>query len=90
MQHCLYTYSQIELIIKQHSMRDIIATNLKALRKRQGWSMRTVAAKIFVSAAAYQKYEEKRSEPGIGTLKRIAELYGVTVDEIIKLSEAKT
>lgn len=63
--------------------KETIAENLRALRKINKWSMRHVAGLVFVSPAAYQKYEEKKSEPGIGTLKRLADLYGLTIDELI-------
>lgn len=87
MNHDCYTYNEILAHIKNYALEDIkqrISENLKRLRKGKGWKMRQVAAMIPLSLGAYQKYEEKLAEPSIGTLKRLGEIYGITVDEIIQ------
>jgi transcriptional regulator with XRE-family HTH domain len=64
------------------TIKETIAANLKRLRKEKGWTMRKVAAMVFIRHSAYQKYEEAKSEPSIETLMRLCKIYKTTFEEI--------
>jgi len=57
--------------------------NLQHLRKEAGLSQEEVAGKLFVSRQSVSKWENGAAEPGIESLKALADLYGVTVDELV-------
>ena len=56
---------------------------LKELRKEKGLSQKELAAYLGISNAAYSLYERGDREPNISTLMKIANYYGVTVDELL-------
>lgn len=57
--------------------------NLQRLRKNSGLSQEDVAGKLFVSRQSVSKWENGAAEPGIENLKALAQIYGVTVDELV-------
>lgn len=59
---------------------DIIAENLIKLRKAQGLTQQDFAKVFNYSDKTISKWELGYSSPNIGTLKQIADYYGVTVD----------
>lgn len=58
--------------------------NLIYLRKRHGYSQITLADEIGVSRSVIGAYEEGRSMPPAENLIRLADLFGVTVDAILR------
>ena len=56
---------------------------LKKLRSDRGLSQEELAAKIFVTRTAVSKWETKKGYPSIDSLKLIANLFDVTLDELI-------
>ena len=56
---------------------------LKKLRTGNGLSQEDLAEKIFVTRTAVSKWETKKGYPSIDSLKLIADLFGVTLDELI-------
>ena len=56
---------------------------LKKLRTDRGLSQEELAAKIFVTRTAVSKWETKKGYPSIDSLKLIANLFDVTLDELI-------
>ena len=56
---------------------------LKKLRTDRGLSQEELAAKIFVTRTAVSKWETKNGYPSIDSLKLIANLFDVTLDELI-------
>lgn len=62
----------------------MIAINLKTLRRTKGWPQRKTAYNLELKLSRYQAYEEARSEPNIDALIRIADLYGITVDKLVR------
>lgn len=60
---------------------------LQALRKQKGLTQEELAALLFVSRAAVSKWESARGYPNIDSLKGIAKLFGVTVDELLSGDE---
>ena len=61
----------------------IITAGIKALRKRHGVTQQQLAAAIGVRQCAISSYERGTRRPDILLLKRIADYFGVTVDELI-------
>lgn len=67
-------------IIFMEDYNDIIASNLTKLRKAQGLTQQDFAKIFNYSDKTISKWELGYSSPNIGTLKQIADYYGVTVD----------
>ena len=63
---------------------------LQELRKKRKLTQEEVAERLFVSRTAVSKWESGRGYPSIDSLKRIAELFSVTVDELLSSSELLT
>ena len=60
---------------------------LQKLRKQKGITQEKLAEALYVSRTAVSKWESGRGYPGIDSLKRIAEFYGVTVDVLLSGDE---
>ena len=60
---------------------------LQELRKQKGLTQEQLAAELFVSRTAVSKWESGRGYPGIDSLKAIAKLFSVTVDELLSREE---
>lgn len=58
--------------------------NLIMLRNIHGFSQEEVAEKIEISRQAYAKWESGKTIPDIEKCSKLAELYGVTIDSLIK------
>ena len=63
--------------------RKTIGSFMSALRKSYGFTQQEVADKLNVSNKTVSKWERDESSPDIGLIPVIAELYGVTCDEIL-------
>lgn len=60
---------------------------LQILRKRAGLTQEELADALYVSRAAVSKWESGRGYPNIDSLKAIAKLFSVTVDELLSGEE---
>lgn len=60
---------------------------LQELRKQKGFTQEELAAKLYVSRAAVSKWESGRGYPNIDSLKAIAKVFSVTVDELLSGDE---
>ncbi len=65
-----------------------IGTNISNLRKRQGFTQAMLGEKLNYSDKAVSKWERGESMPDILTLVSIAEVLGVTVDDLISDPDA--
>lgn len=62
----------------------ILASRLKMLREKNGWTKTYVAEKLGIKTlSTYANYEYALREPDNNTLKRIAELYEVSLDFLL-------
>ena len=61
-----------------------LGKNLADLRKSANLTQSGLGEKLSISAQAISKWENGTSEPDIDTLKKLAEIYGVTVSDIIE------
>jgi len=62
----------------------MLKDNLIMLRSLRGFSQETVAEKIEISRQAYAKWESGATIPDIEKCCRLADLYGITVDSLVK------
>ncbi len=65
-------------------LKQIIAQNIVFLRKRAGMTQLDLAEQLNYSDKAVSKWERGDSIPDIAVLKDIADLFGVTVDYLLK------
>lgn len=63
--------------------------NLKELRKAHRYTQEEVAEKISVSRQAVAKWENGETVPDINNCIALAELYGVTLDDLVNHSKQK-
>lgn len=57
-------------------------TRLRAIRVRKGMLQKDVANYLGITQSAYHHYESGRNEPDIATLRKLADLFGITTDEL--------
>ena len=60
-----------------------VSSKIKELRTERGWSQEQMAEKLGVSRQAITKWETEAGTPDIGNLAAIAQLFGVSTDELI-------
>lgn len=65
-----------------------LGPRLKALRLRQGFSLRALAERAGVTFGAVSQIENERSSPSVSTLKRILAALDTTLGEFFALQEA--
>ena len=62
----------------------MLKENLIILRNIHGFSQEEIAEKIGISRQAYAKWENGATVPDIEKCMRLAEVYGVTIDSLVK------
>ena len=62
----------------------MLKDNLVMLRKLNGYSQEQIAEKIDVPRQAYAKWESGATVPDLGKAALLAQVYGVTLDSLIK------
>lgn len=60
-----------------------ISKNLAKLRMKAGLSQQQVASRLDITRQAYSYYETGERRPPYATLLRLAEIYGVSVSELV-------
>lgn len=68
---------------------ELLARNLAALRRANGFTLEEVAARVGTTRQAVGKWELGESLPDLPHTAALAELYGVTVDALISHDESK-
>ena len=63
---------------------------LQELRKQKGLTQEELAASLFVSRTAVSKWESGRGYPNIESLKSIARIFSVTLDDLLSSDEMLT
>lgn len=63
---------------------------LQLLRKEKGLTQEQLAEKLFVSRTAISKWENGRGFPNLDSLKNIATLYSISIDELLSGDELLT
>ena len=62
----------------------MLKENLIILRNINGFSQEEIAEKIGISRQAYAKWETGATVPDIDKCKRLSDVYGVTIDSLLK------
>ena len=62
----------------------MLTENLIILRNINGYSQEEIAEKIGISRQAYAKWESGATVPDIEKCMRLAEVYGTTIDNLVK------
>lgn len=62
----------------------MLKDNLVILRNIHGFSQEEIAEKIEISRQAYAKWESGATIPDIEKCRKLAEVYGVTLDSLVK------
>ena len=65
----------------------MLKDNLLMLRGIHGYSQEEIAGKIGISRQAYAKWESGATVPDVEKCSRLAQVYGTTVDELLKTEE---
>lgn len=65
--------------------------NLKYLRKLRGWTQEEFAQKLRIKRSLLGAYEEERADPRIDVLEVVADMFKLSLDELLRkdVSEAK-
>ena len=65
--------------------------NLKYLRKLRGWTQEEFAQKLRIKRSLLGAYEEERADPRIDVLEAVADMFKLSLDELLRkdLSETK-
>ena len=62
----------------------ILADKIIKQRKKNGWSQEELADKMNVSRQAVSKWESAQTIPDIDKIMKLGELFGVTIDYLLK------
>ena len=62
----------------------IVSNNLKYLRRLNGLTQEQFSRKIGIKRSLLGAYEEARANPNLDNLKKIASVFGISVDNLIK------
>ena len=60
-----------------------IHDNLRQLRQANGWTQEEVARQMALTRQAVSSHESGRTQPDLETLKRYAEVYQVSIQDIL-------
>ena len=60
-----------------------LQTTLKRIRKSRGLNLTEAAEEIGISKILLWKYENTDMQPGVTKAKKIADFYGLTIDQLI-------
>lgn len=71
-------------------MGDKFNENLKNAREQKGYSQKEVAEKIGVAKSTYSLYESGGREPNVQTIKKIADTFNVSADELLGIDDSNT
>ena len=68
----------------------VFGEKLKNERKIKGWSQEELAEKLYVSRQSISKWENGQNYPSIETIIKVSDLFGVTIDEMLRSDEQLT
>ena len=57
--------------------------NLKEARKLSGFTQKQVATALSVVESCYANWEQGRTEPNIDMLRKLGEIFNVSIDDLI-------
>lgn len=68
---------------------DLISNNLKVIRKKQKITQQQLAKMLGITRASVGAYEEGRARPNYDLLKKISQLFNLSIDQLIKSDLSK-
>ncbi|AFC29242.1 XRE family transcriptional regulator [Paenibacillus mucilaginosus 3016] len=68
----------------------IFGEKLKTERGKKGWTQEELAEKLFVSRQSVSKWENGQNYPSIEIIIKISDLFGLTIDELLRSDEELT
>jgi transcriptional regulator with XRE-family HTH domain len=68
----------------EQRLKETAAKNIAAYRRAMNWTQAELAEKLNYSDKAVSKWERAENLPDVFTLKRLSELFGVTLDELCR------
>ena len=63
--------------------------HLRDLRKQAGYSQQQMANKLHISQGAVSQWETGQTAPSAEQLVAIAQIFGISVDEVLEVKEIK-
>ena len=66
-----------------------IGKKIKTLRQTKGWSQAEIAEMLNISVPAFSKIETDITDINVSRLKQIADIFGVTLSEMVSTSETE-
>ncbi len=66
----------------------LVSSNIKFLRKQKNWTQQDLADQLEIKRPLIGSYEEGRADPRLGTLLKLAELFELSIDELLSLDLA--
>lgn len=69
--------------MNDEKLKHQIGANIAAYRKREGWTQADLAEKLNYSDKAVSKWERGESMPDVLILTNLAELYGISVNDLL-------
>ncbi len=73
--------------MNESNLKQIIAKNITYYRKRRGWTQLELAEQLSYSDKSVSKWERAEGLPDIVVLTAMAELFGVTVNDLLEKDE---
>ncbi|MDR0136959.1 helix-turn-helix transcriptional regulator [Metabacillus idriensis] len=68
----------------------VFGEKLKSERKNKGWSQEKLAEELYVSRQSVSKWETGQNYPSIEIIIKLSDLFGVTIDELLRSDEELT
>lgn len=78
-----YTLGNETREVKPMEQNNTLGKRIAMLRKNQGWTQEQLGEKVGVSAQAVSKWENDLACPDISVLPLLADLFGITTDELL-------
>ena len=72
------------LAVKSKPNSGNFSATLRAYRENLGFTQRHVAEKLGISRSTYTYYEQGKVEPSLQNLVKLARLFKVTVDDLLR------
>lgn len=67
----------------------LLGERLRDLREEFNYDQKDIGEKLHISASAYGYYEQNRNEPSLETLVKLAQIYNVSTDYLLGLSNIR-
>ena len=67
-----------------------LSKRIKELRTEKGWSQEVLAERIYVSRQTISNWETEKSYPDVQSLLILSNIFGVSLDDLIKATPHKT